>query len=282
MSAPEAPPKQFEELKNLLIARRGSLPRRIEQVAAFALAHPDEIAFGTVATVAQLADVQPSTLIRFAQSLGYQGFSDLQEVFRGELRTRWPDYRERLAALRSSAGGPPDAERAVLSGFAEAGRLSIERLRTTLPDDKLDAAAAILAAADTVHLVGLRRAFPITTYLAYALGKLGLRAALIDHVGALGPEQMAGSNGRDALVAISFTPYTPMTVELTARAAERGMPVVAITDSAFSPLAPHARVLLEVVEADFAGFRSLSASFCLAGALAVTAAARREGTAEKA
>ena len=45
----------------------------------------------------------------------------------------------------------------------------------------------------------------------------------------------------DALVAVSFPPYTPMTVELTERAAERGVPVIALTDSAFSPLSPKKR-----------------------------------------
>ena len=91
-----SPPRSYDALKELLLARREELPRRLVQVAAFALENPDEIAFGTVASVAAQADVQPSTLIRFAQTLGYAGFSDLQEVFRAQLKSRWPDYRERL------------------------------------------------------------------------------------------------------------------------------------------------------------------------------------------
>ncbi len=37
-----------------------------------------------------------ATLIRFAQTIGYAGFTDLQEVFRAQLKSRWPEYRERL------------------------------------------------------------------------------------------------------------------------------------------------------------------------------------------
>jgi DNA-binding MurR/RpiR family transcriptional regulator len=268
-----APPREFEQLKELLLARRDNLPRRLVQVAAFALENPDDIAFGTVASVAADAKVQPSTLIRFAQTLGYAGFSDLQEVFRSQLKSRWPDYRERLARL--DAGKRSNDTGALIDGFAESAIASIERIRNTISAEDIERAASILAKADTIYLLGLRRAFPVSTYLAYALGKIGLRAVLVDQIGSLGPEQLAGAGRRDALVAISFTPYTPATVEYTRQLSEQKVPVIAITDSPFSPLAPNATVQFEVVEADYSGFRSLGATFCLAMALAVATGSRR-------
>jgi DNA-binding MurR/RpiR family transcriptional regulator len=84
-------PQDFESLRSLIVFRREQLPRRLAQVAEFALEQPDKVAFGTVAELAGLAGVQPSTLVRFAQSLGFSGFSDLQEIFRARLRARWPD-----------------------------------------------------------------------------------------------------------------------------------------------------------------------------------------------
>jgi DNA-binding MurR/RpiR family transcriptional regulator len=274
-----SPPRSYDALKDLLLARREELPRRLVQVAAFALENPDEIAFGTVASVAAQADVQPSTLIRFAQTLGYAGFSDLQEVFRAQLKSRWPDYRERLARLGAGESVRREGSGDLLDGFAESAIASIERVRHTIDAADLDAAAALLADADTIFLLGLRRAFPVTAYLAYALGKLGLRAVLVDQVANLAPEQTGGATRRDALVAVSFAPYTPVTVELTRALAARGVPVIAITDSPFSPLAPSAKVQLEIVEADHSGFRSLSATLCLAMALAVATGAKREGNA---
>ncbi|WP_421723527.1 MurR/RpiR family transcriptional regulator [Bauldia sp.] len=267
------PPRDFDGLKDLLIARRESLPRRLVQVAAFALENPDEIAFGTVASVANQAKVQPSTMIRFAQTLGYAGFTDLQDVFRAQLKSQWPDYRERLARLdaRSDDGGTEG----LLNGFAETAIASIERLRNTVSTDDIDRAADLIARADTVYLLGLRRVFPVVNYLAYALGKLGIRAMPVDQVAAIGPDQLAGASERDALVAISFNPYTPLGVELCAEAAARGVPVIAITDSPFSPIAANASIQLEVVEADHAGFRSLAGTLSLAMTLAVAAAARR-------
>src|SRR5918993_1176785 len=227
----EAAPEDYESLRSLLLSRREAMPKRLRQLAAFAVEHPEEVAFGTVAGIAEHAGVQPSTLVRFAKSLGYDGFSHLQEVFR-------------------------------------------DRMRESVRPEELSRAIETLAKADTIYLLAARRVFPVAAYCAYAFGKLGVRAILIDHIAQLGPEQMATATERDAVLAVSFTPYAPITADLAAVAARRDIPVVAITDSAFSPLVTSADVWLEVAEADFSAFRSLSASFALAMALAV-------GTAEK-
>src|SRR3954453_16367306 len=85
-------PRDFEALRALIVERRDALPKRLAQVAVYALDNPDESAFGTAASVAGSAAVKPSTLVRFAQAFGYQGFSELQEVFRSRLRERVPSY----------------------------------------------------------------------------------------------------------------------------------------------------------------------------------------------
>ena len=242
------------------------------RAAEYALAHPDEIAFGTVASVAEAAEIQPSALIRFAKALGYNGFSELQEVFRHRLRERWPPYGERLAKLRTEA---PDGPAGLLKRFSASSALSLAKLDDTVVPEDLERAVAVLAGAGTIHLLGLRRAFPVASYLAYALGKLQVSANLVDHVGALAGEQIGAARDGDALIAISFTPYTPATIELANAFSGRGFPVVAITDSAFSPLAPAATARIEIVEADVGGFRSLAATFCVAMTLAVAVAERR-------
>jgi len=270
----DSAPRDFEALADALVGRRAELPKRLAQVAEYALAHPDEIAFGTAASIAAAARTNPSTLVRFARAIGYSGFSDLQAVFRSRLKARFPEYRDRLAALAPAGGQTSEAERLV-SGFAGCAVESLAALQQSVQPEDFSRAADILAGAKVIHLLGLRRAFPVACYLAYGLGKLQLRARLVDHLGALAPEQGAAIGPEDALVAVSFTPYTPTTVEVANAAAARGVPVVALTDSPFSPLAPAAAVRFDVAEADFGGFRSLSASLALAMALAVAVGARK-------
>lgn len=266
-------PRDFAGLATLLAERRLDLPRRLRQVADFALAHPDDVAFGTAATLAAEAGVQPSTLVRLAQVVGYAGFSEMQRLFRARLMEARPGHRARLDALRArGVGAGPH-----LDGFAEAAIASLERLRARSDPTRLEAAVGLLAAADTIVLVAARRLFPVTAYLAHAFAKMEIRCRLIDHVGLLGDERLACVGPNDAVIAVSFTPYTLETIDLVGAATRAGIPVVGITDSAFSPLVAAATLWLEVAEADYAAFRSLAATFALAATLAVAVAARRRG-----
>ena len=129
--------------------------------------------------------------------------------------------------------------------------------------------------ARTIHCLGQRRSFCVAHYLTYALSQLGIPASLIDNVGGLGPEQLAQAGADDALIAISFSPYAPFTVDLAKRARRAGVPIVVVTDSALSPLAGLADVRFEIVESDFGSFRSLAATFCLAMTLAVAVGEKR-------
>ncbi len=153
-------PGDYEGLRMLLLSRRDAMPKRLKQLAAFALERPEEMAFGTAAEIAEHAGVQPSTLVRFAQALGYGGFSHLQQVFRAPLRERFPDYRERLRGLRGPEAGQPGAT-ALLDGFVGAASLSLVRLRESVNPHDLSRAIEILARSETLYLLGARRVFPV-------------------------------------------------------------------------------------------------------------------------
>jgi DNA-binding MurR/RpiR family transcriptional regulator len=275
MSEFSAPPRDFAGLKSLIAERAGVLPKRLTQIACFALDNPDEIAFGTVSSIAEQAEVQPSTLVRFSQALGYQGFSEMQEIFRSRLRDRILNYGERIQQLREHAQSTSKPN-VIFQGFCDATEKSIAGMREKLDPDELDRAVDLLSGAETIYLLGLRRSFPIASYMAYAFGKLGVRSILVDAVGGLAAEQITFATAKDAVLAISFTPYASETVSLTRWAAERKVPIVSITDSPFSPLAQTAGLWIEVGEANFEGFRSMSATLTLAMTLTVAVAERRE------
>ncbi len=274
MNVTDASPKDYQALRALIAQRSEDLPRRLMQVAGYALENPDEIAFGTVASIAAKADVQPSALVRFSRAFGYQGFSELQDIFRSRLRERVLNYDERLAKMREH-GIATSKSGLVLDGFLEAAEQSVGRFRDKVDHDAIERAVDLMAKAETIYLIGLRRSFPITSYMSYALGKLGIRNILVDAVAGMGAEQASFITGRDAVLSISFTPYASETVTLTNAAKARGAGIVSVTDSVFSPIAPSADVLLEVVEANFEGFRSMAVTMALAMTLTVSVAARR-------
>lgn len=272
-------PRDFDALKAMIVDRRSTLPRRLMQVAVYALENPDDVAFGTAASVASAAQVQPSTLVRFAQHFGYEGFSDLQTVFRERLRERTTSYEERLAAIEAGVkGGSRDG--AILDGFLSAASRSIQSLAQEIDTVTLERAAGLLADAETIYLIAQRRSFPISSYMAYAFGKLRVRSILIGSPAGIDAETLAMAGPNDAALAVSFSPYASSTVDLTRQLAQQNVPIVAITDGPFSPLAESALAWFEVAEADFSGFRSLSATMALAMALTVCVAERRRQPAE--
>ena len=267
-------PRDFPGLKNRIIARAGELPKRLTQVATYALEHPDEIAFGTVASIAVQASVQPSTLVRFSQAMGYPGFSQLQDVFRSRLRERILNYEERIEQLRLHSLSASQSN-IIFQGFSEASEKSISVLKEKLEPEKLDRAVELMAKSETIYLIGLRRSFPITTYMSYAFGKLSVRNVMIDSIGGLAQEELGFATKRDCVLAISFTPYASETVALAQAAHAKGVPMVAITDSGFSPLASLSQIWFEVAEANFEGFRSMAATLSLAMTLTVAVAEMR-------
>ncbi|MFD1327672.1 MurR/RpiR family transcriptional regulator [Mycoplana ramosa] len=266
-------PRDFDSLRSVIIDRKSTMPKRLMQVAAYALSHPDEIAFGTAASIAAAAEVQPSTLVRLAHHLGFGGFSDLQTVFRERLRDRNLSYEERLATLEKGAAANSEDE--LLNGFIAAAGQSVARLAQAIDRNDFSSAVSLLARAETIFLVAKRRSYPLAAHMAYAFGKLGIRHQVIASPNGIDAEIAAFATPRDSVIATSFAPYATESVAQAQALHERGVPIVAITDSAFSPLAAFASHWFEVAEADYGGFRSLSASMVLAMALPVAIAEKR-------
>tara|TARA_R110002124_G_scaffold10096_22_gene51031 strand:- start:14304 stop:15170 length:867 start_codon:yes stop_codon:yes gene_type:complete len=274
VSSKEVPPQDFEALRAAILERKGELPKRLTQVAAYALDHPDDIAFGTAASIATSASVQPSTLVRFAQHFGFDGFSGLQLLFRARLRERTPSYEDRLKTLEQN-GAIKAESTTILNGFIAAGHRSMDVIAAAIDPDALERAVTLLARADTIYLIAKRRSYPITSYMAYAFGKLRVRCQLVGTSAGIDDDILSMATPNDAAFAISFAPYASESAAQARSMALRGVPVVSLTDSAFSPLAECSSEWFEVVEADHAGFRSLSASMAFAMALTVSIAEKR-------
>jgi DNA-binding MurR/RpiR family transcriptional regulator len=267
-------PKTFEELKGNLSRSYPALSPQLQRIASYALEHPHSMALDTVARLAHSAGVQPSAMVRFAQSLGYNGFSAMQQVFRSRLversnhSPRLRNYRERIEAfranrLRSGPGG-------VLAQFVADGIASLEQLHEHVRAEDLAQAAKLLSQASTLYVLGHRRSFPVAYYLAYALTQLELPTQLLDSVGGMlrDPAQLIGP--KDALVVVSFKNYTADVLEVAQQCHARKVPVIAITDNALSPLARTSRVCFQIEEKTSKPFRMLVAPMCLAQALVVS------------
>ncbi|MCQ0987363.1 MurR/RpiR family transcriptional regulator [Jiella marina] len=264
-------PESVSELLERLDRIAGTLPKRLGQCADFLRHNIHLVAVSTVADLSAGAGVQPSAFMRFCQALGFSGFSEMQALFRAEYREFRPDYSERLSQLRR---GGDDSPASLAASFAEAGHKSLVNLVNTLDHRALARAAEILADAGTIHLVGLRRAFAIVSSMGYLLDKMTVPAVVHRTFGQIESDHAIRSG--DALLAVTFAPYSPETLELAIRAAERGIPVIALSDTAECPLRDVAEALLVAREMEVGAFRVPTAALTLATSLAVAVAQRRE------
>jgi DNA-binding MurR/RpiR family transcriptional regulator len=264
--------RSFEQLKDQLSRAYPAMSPQQQRIAGFALEHPQDMALDTVASLARGAGVQPSAMVRFAQALGFGGFSEMQRVFRGRLVERsnngMRNYRERIEAFRAKQERTGPA--GVLGQFVADGIASLEQLHEQVPPGDLAAAVKILAGAGTIYVLGHRRSFPVAYYLAYALAQLELPTQLLDTVGGMLREPARLIGPKDALLVVSFKNYTPEVIEVAQACHARKVPVVAITDNALSPLVQPAKVSFQIEEKTSRPFRMLVAPMCLAQALVVS------------
>ena len=264
-------PSSLDDLLAVLERERSNLPKRLGQCADFIMENPDQVALGTVAEIASGAGVSPSAMMRFAQALGFEGYSDMQRLFRATIRRDLPDYSSRLKRLQESGAGSPSA---LLAEFVEAGRSSLEALAGSVDPRTLDISVEQLARAKLIHIKGMRRAFPVASYMAYAFEKMEIPSFLHQNTGGLDASSALGAG--DAALAVTFAPYSEETLRFISTTSRKGLPTIVITDKRTAAPSGENIQQIFVTEVDFGAFRSLSATLTVAISLAVSVGARRE------
>ena len=260
------PPEGYDDLKALITEHFPRLSGQLQRIARYVLENPNAAALETVSEIAGRVEVQPSSLVRFAKTLGYDGYSSVQQVLKSRLISEIPNYRERIRSLRSQRGGDGSG---ALDDFVDDGIAALDQLRHKVSINDLQLAADILSEADDVYVLAQGRAFPVAHYFGYALTGLEVSCQLLEGVGGSTPRRARLAGVADALIAVSFRPYSDDVVNIVAERKAAGVPVIAITDSPLSPLALNADVVLETAEDEGRAFRSLVAPMCLAQSLMV-------------
>ncbi|WP_338330259.1 MurR/RpiR family transcriptional regulator, partial [Commensalibacter sp. Nvir] len=230
--------KNFYELHHLILEKKQKLPKRLIQIADFLVTTPSyTIAFGKITKLAEAASVPPSALVRFAKTMGYSGFSELQSVFRDHASRFWPDYSERLQTLeQQSSCDNVENPKILLSGFAEASRQSLTILEQNINYSQLEDMINFLAKADNICLVGAERVYSIIIYMVYIFRRSGIKCDYANDAGGFARNQIELlDKKKDAILTISYAPYASKTLELVFHAAGLGIPIAVITDASSSP-----------------------------------------------
>jgi DNA-binding MurR/RpiR family transcriptional regulator len=274
---PPNPPSNYEALIRLIHERFDEMSKTYQQISVYLTQNPNEIAVHSVNSIAKRCEIHASSFVRFAQSLGYDGFKDLQRLFQRRLETAAPGFEARVRALEEDLENRNDpSDFGFLRELVVKDTASLHELLENISADDLGAAADLLLNSNTVFLLGQLRSTPVVEFLRYMLTMIGKRCVLLDPSGGLATHMARTMTKRDILLAVSFRYYATEVVSIVDDVGREGKPVIAISDSTLSPLAKSAHVLFTVPEHRHTFSRSLAAPMCVAQALVLATAARAE------
>ncbi|MFM2403034.1 MAG: hypothetical protein RL223_914 [Pseudomonadota bacterium] len=267
--------KDYEDLIRVIHEKHDSMSKTYQNIAVYLTQNPNDVAIKSVNSIAESCGIHASSFVRFAQSLGFSGFKELQEVFQRRLSTAAPGFEARIKALESELGsGKTDGDAFLLRELVLRDIASLQELLNDVTPDSLNQAVSLMNKANVIFLVGQLRSAPVVDFMRYLLTMLGKRTVLLDASGGLATHMAKVMGPKDLLIAVSFRFYARETVNVVEDAAARKVPILAITDSTLSPLAKGATVLFTVPEHEYIFSRSLAATMCLAQALVVSLAAK--------
>lgn len=254
-----------ESFAQTLAARFDSLPAQLQKAARWIEAHPHDAALLSMREQAGRAGVQPATMTRLAQALGYDGYDTVRALHADALRhARQPGLVATAARRNKLQAGTREAAAQVMvqHGAAQIGALGDPATLTALAQ-----AASLMAGAGRIFCLGMRSSHAVAWHVWYALSLISDRAVLLDGVGGVGFDALVQARESDVLFVCGVAPYTRAVVEAVMQARARGLRVIALTDSPLSPLISQGEPAL-IVPTDSASFlHSMAPAFTLAEVL---------------
>lgn len=249
-----------------------TLAPQMQAAARFVLDRPSDVALLSMREQARRAGVQPHTMTRFAQSLGFTGYDELRDLYAAAIREGDLGFSEK--AGRQVARQKQTGDEALAAEIAQTISRQVAGFTDPRMLERLAAAARRLGSAERIYCLGLRSCFGVVSQFAYVMSFLGERAVLLDSGAGTGLDPLRNVGPGDAMLAVSVAPYMRATVEGADYATGRGAALVAITDSPASPLARIAREAIIVPTESPSFYHAISPAFVAAEILAALIAGR--------
>ncbi len=248
-----------------LAARFDKLPAQLQKAARWIESHPHDAALLTMREQAGRAGVQPATMTRLAQALGYDGYETVRTLHANALRHAWQPGLAATAAKRNKL--PEGTREAAAQAMVQHCAAQIGTLPNPSTLETLVQAAALIGQARRVFCLGMRSSHAVAWHVWYALSLISDNAILLDGIGGIGFDALTQARKADLLFVCGVAPYTRTVVEAVIQARARGLRIIALTDSPLSPLIVKDDPAL-IVPTDSASYlNSMAPAFALAEVL---------------
>ncbi|MGA2926036.1 MAG: MurR/RpiR family transcriptional regulator [Solirubrobacteraceae bacterium] len=258
------PPAGHQALSGYIRARFDEFSRSQKDVAQYIVDHLDEAAFQTAEELARRASTSSSTVVRFSQALGFEGFPELQQAARDEYRRRPPGVTETPAATAPLFSLDHTEFEAALA----ADHVNVEDTAHKLSRSAVEAAIDAIASAEKVLIGGTDQMAFFASYLRHLLMLLDLRAEIVASPSQEALGRLSRIDERTLVIGLSAGRPHPLITRTMKLARHRKAPTLAITDATLSEVARLARIRLYYSSNTPAFVRSHTALLSLIQALA--------------
>ena len=254
----------------LIAEREATFSKGQRQIAEYIKAHYDRAAYMTASRFGQVVKVSESTVVRFANALGFEGYPEMQRALQELARTHL------TAAQRMNVADNLMDRKNVLDKVLLGDADKIKRTLEELDREAFEDAVEKIVQARNIYVIGSRSSASLAGFLNFNFRMMFDNVCPVEvSSGSEMFEQLLPIGEQDVLIAISFPRYSNRTVRAVRYAHSRGADVVALTDSAQSPLAPYADQVL-TARSDLASFvDSLVAPLSIINAMVAAVSMRR-------
>ncbi len=241
------------------------------RIAQYITENYDKAAYMTASKLGAIVDVSESTVVRFANELGFDGYPELQRAMQGFVRTKLTAFQR--VEVTNKLIGDRDVLEKTLSSDVEKIKHTYEQIDRKSFADAVDA----IAGAKRIYIIGMRSSANLAGFLNYNLRMIfdDVRFVQTSSGGEIF-EQLLQIGEGDVLVAISFPRYSKRIINAVEFAKRSGSNVIVLTDTPQSPIAPMADQLL-LAQSDMASFvDSLVAPLSIINAIIVALARKKQ------
>src|SRR5436309_2024874 len=252
-----------QALSGYIRARFDEFSRSQKDVAQYIVDHLDEAAFQTAEELARRASTSSSTVVRFSQALGFEGFPELQQAARDE-------YRRRLPGNDGAAAAAPlfSLDQTEFEAALAADHVNVEDTAHKLSRSDVEAAIDAIISAEKVLIAGTDQMAFFASYLRHLLMLLDLRAEIVASPSQEALGRLSRIDAETLVIGLSAGRPHPLITRTMKLARHRKAPTVAITDATLSEVARLARIRLYYSSNSPAFVRSHAALLSLIQALA--------------
>ena len=261
---------QLKSLSDYIQERFDEFSRSQKDVARYIVDHLDEAAFLTAEELARRASTSSSTVVRFSQALGFEGYPELQQAAIEE-------YRTTIATAGQPGGGPLFSfDHSELEASLSADYSNLEETARKLTTEQIDQSVSALATAQRIVIVGVDQMAFFASYLRHTLSLLDIRSEIVASTGGESLQRLGRIDDETLVITLSAGRAHPLLLRAMKLALHRGARTLAISDATMSEVGEHAEMTLYFSSNSPSFTRSNTALMALVQALAHGLYARDE------